>query len=70
MPIGEWLKGPMAGEFEAALDGLESDLLDAAAVRDTYRDHCRGRGEHGKFLWAVYVFADWHRRMRERDLLA
>jgi asparagine synthase (glutamine-hydrolysing) len=69
MPIGEWLKGPLAGEFEDRIRGLETDLVDTDAVRDIYADHTSGRGEHGKFLWTVYVFAVWADRMREQGIL-
>jgi asparagine synthase (glutamine-hydrolysing) len=69
MPIGEWFKGPMADDFQRALDGLETDLLDTGPVRSAYEDHCAGRRERGKFLWAVYVFARWHRRLQRRGVL-
>lgn len=69
MPIGEWLKDELADDFQARLDALDTDLIDGLAVREIYDEHATGRGEHGKFLWAVYVFAVWTDRMREQGLL-
>jgi len=69
LPIGEWFKRPMAADFREAVGSLETDLLDTRAVMAAYEDHCDGRAERGKFLWAVYVFARWHRRLRERGVI-
>jgi asparagine synthase (glutamine-hydrolysing) len=69
MPIGEWFKGPLAADFETAVSTLETDLLDERAVMTAYDDHCAGRTERAKFLWSVYVFAHWHRRLRNRGVI-
>ncbi|NHN60107.1 MULTISPECIES: asparagine synthase (glutamine-hydrolyzing) [Halorussus] len=69
MPVGEWFKTELAGEFEGAVRSLETDLLDTAAVLNIFKQHCTGRGEHGKFLWSVYVFAQWHEQMRRQGVL-
>jgi asparagine synthase (glutamine-hydrolysing) len=68
MPIGEWLKTDLAGEFDDRISGLDTDLVDTRAVRDIYAEHDSG-GEHGKFLWTLYVFAVWADRMREKGVL-
>jgi hypothetical protein len=42
--------------------------VDTRAVRDIYAEQDSG-GEHGKFLWTLYVFAVWADRMREKGVL-
>jgi hypothetical protein len=34
-----------------------------------FEEHKNGRREHGKFLWAVYVFACWHRKMQNEGVI-
>jgi asparagine synthase (glutamine-hydrolysing) len=69
MPIGEWFKDELAAEFRDTLLSVETDVLDADAVRVVYDEHCSGRREHGKFLWSVYVFLKWLDRMRTEGVL-
>lgn len=69
MPIGEWFKNDLATEFLETLRTVDTDLLDADAVREVYDKHCTGRREHGKFLWSVYVFLNWLDRMRSEGVL-
>lgn len=69
MPIGEWFKHGLRDDFERRVTGLESELVDTGAVMDRFREHSNGREEHGKFLWSVYVFARWHDRMVEQDVI-
>lgn len=68
MPIGEWFRGPLAAEFERVVGSLPGEYLDVEAVRESFEAHRRGRVEHGKFLWAVYVFARWHESLRTRGV--
>lgn len=69
MPIGECLKGHhwLRGSLIRCATWRRTSLT--RAVRDIYEDHANGRGEHGKFLWTVYVFAVWVDRMREQGVL-
>lgn len=69
MPIGEWFKNELEEEFKTTISALESDLVDTGAVMDRFAEHKSGRHEHGKFLWAVYVFAQWHNRMADQDII-
>jgi asparagine synthase (glutamine-hydrolysing) len=70
MPIGEWFKNELATEFRETVTGLDTDLVDTEEVLDVFEDHRTGKGEHGKFLWSVYVFARWHRRMVDAGVLS
>jgi asparagine synthase (glutamine-hydrolysing) len=69
MPIGEWFKHELEDEFTATVSGLDTHLVDTSAVMDRFADHKTGTREHGKFLWAVYVFARWHRRMQNQGII-
>jgi len=69
MPVGEWFKNELAEDFRSTVGTLDTDLLDIDAVRAVYREHTAGRAAHGKFLWTVFVFAYWLRRMREANVL-
>jgi len=69
MPVGEWFKNELAEEFHTAVESLETDVLDTDGVMEIYEEHCSNRAEHGKFLWTVYVFAVWLRRMRRENVL-
>ena len=70
MPIGEWFRGPLADAFHEAVAAVDTPLLDTDAVAAIYDEHCAGSRDHGKFLWAVYVFAVWYRRMSDEGVLS
>jgi asparagine synthase (glutamine-hydrolysing) len=69
MPIGEWLKDDLRSEFRETVTSIDTDLFDTRKVLDVFDDHRTGAGEHGKFLWSVYVFARWHRQMTRRGII-
>jgi len=69
MPIGEWFKNQLADEFRSTVADLNTEVLDLQEVMEIFREHRAGDGEHGKFLWSVYVFATWLKRMRAEDVL-
>ncbi|NEU55655.1 asparagine synthase (glutamine-hydrolyzing) [Halorussus sp. MSC15.2] len=69
MPIGEWFKDELATEFCETLRSTDTELLDTDEVRSVYTEHCTGNREHGKFLWSVYVFLKWLKRMRTDGVL-
>jgi len=69
MPIGAWFRGELAGEFERTVREVETGLLDTRAVLDAFEAHRRGRREHSKFLWSVYVYKRWARRLTQRGIL-
>jgi asparagine synthase (glutamine-hydrolysing) len=69
VPVGEWIKGPLADAFESAVRADPTDVLDTDAVFDIYDDHCTGPGDHSKFLWATYVYARWARRMHDEGVI-
>lgn len=64
MPIGEWFKDELRGEFERLVTDVETPLIHADAVRSLLDEHCSGRRDHEWFLWNVYVFTHWYRRMQ------
>lgn len=69
MPIGEWLKGPLADEFQRLVRTVEDPYLDGSETLSIHEEHCTGRRDHEKFCWNVYVYLRWIRRMREQGIL-
>lgn len=69
VPIGEWFKNELAEEFTTTLQNADSELLDIDVIKRLYDEHTNGARDHTNFLWAVYVFARWHTRMRRRGVL-
>lgn len=69
MPIGEWFKHELADEFTATVGEFNADFVDTDAVMNRFAEHSEGRREHGKFLWSVYVFARWHNRMEDQNII-
>jgi asparagine synthase (glutamine-hydrolysing) len=62
VPLGDWLRGPLRPWVEELLDRrrLQSEgLLDPAAIRDAWSDHCSGRRDRRHQLWAVLMFEAW-----------
>jgi asparagine synthase (glutamine-hydrolysing) len=62
VPFGDWLRGPMRDWAEALLaePRLRSEgLLDVAAVRTAWDEHCSGRRDRRHELWAVLMFQAW-----------
>ena len=68
MPIGEWLTGELADEFHDALESIHAPFLDRDAVRTAFVEHRDGRADHAEFLWSVYVYGRWERRLRARGI--
>lgn len=69
MPIGEWFKNELEADFREMVNAVDTDLLDRGEVMNLFEDHKRGNSAHGKFLWSVYVFAYWHRRMEREGII-
>jgi asparagine synthase (glutamine-hydrolysing) len=61
-PIAQWLAGPCAARFRDDVLSPHSpvrDLLDVAVVRRLFKEHRRGRANHGQALWAIWMLARW-----------
>ncbi|MFC6733722.1 asparagine synthase (glutamine-hydrolyzing) [Haladaptatus sp. DYSN1] len=69
MPIGEWFRGPMAQEFRITICDDPTDLLEIADILSVFEEHRNGSHDHEKFLWNVYVYARWAKRMADRGLI-
>lgn len=69
MPIGEWLKDELADEFRTAVTAVDTDAFERSDVLEIFDDHRDGTSEHGKFLWSVYVFSRWHRRLQADGII-
>lgn len=69
MPIGEWFKNELASEFRDTVTGVNTDLINHREVMRLFENHKRGESEHGKFIWSVYVFAHWYRRLEADGII-
>jgi len=62
VPLGAWLRGPLAPWAEALLapDALGDDgLLDAGEVGRLWRAHASGRWDASRDLWPLLMFLAW-----------
>ena len=62
IPIAEWLRGPLREWAEELLSSSalsRSGILNAAPVRDAWREHLAGRGNHQHRLWAILMLQSW-----------
>lgn len=64
IPVGEWLRRELRGEFEAVLSpqALQGSVWNAGAVQSLLREHVLGRRDRFWELWNVYVFERWRRK--------
>jgi asparagine synthase (glutamine-hydrolysing) len=69
MPIGEWLAGPLADDFHEALESIRASFLDRNVIRLIFDAHRKGQADHAKFLWSIYVYGRWERRLRSNGVL-
>jgi asparagine synthase (glutamine-hydrolysing) len=63
-PIGEWLRGPLAGmTSDLLLDGRlrQRGLFDETEVRRLWDDHRTRRAEHPHRLWQLLMLELWFR---------
>ena len=65
MPIGPWLRGPLAGFLRETLldaDGLAgTGMVARAEVQRLVDEHLRGAVDHRKRLWSLMVLELWRR---------
>ncbi len=69
-PLRTWIRGPLAGAVEEAVEGLPADWLDRAALRALFAAHRAGRRDHGRTLWGLLVLERWRRRHGVRGVAA
>jgi asparagine synthase (glutamine-hydrolysing) len=64
-PIGEWIAGRYARQFESEVLGPGSSLrgvLDLEYIRRTFTSHVAGQVNAGYMLWAAWMFERWARQ--------
>lgn len=65
MPIGAWLKGPLAPWMQEVLAPAEIEktgLFNSDYVTRMVHDHVEGRRDNRKHLWTLLVFMLWWKR--------
>jgi asparagine synthase (glutamine-hydrolysing) len=59
-PLAAWLRGSLLAPVERALAEpafADAGLFDPAAVRRLIEQHRSGRSDHGRLIWALFMFA-------------
>jgi asparagine synthase (glutamine-hydrolysing) len=69
-PLDEWIRGPLRGEVEDALETLPAEWLRRDRTQEALREHLAGRRRHGRLLWSLLVLEQWRRRHDVRGLTA
>jgi len=62
VPISDWLRGPLRDWAEHLLDPVrlaEEGYLEAAPIRERWREHLTGRRNWADALWVVLMFQAW-----------
>jgi asparagine synthase (glutamine-hydrolysing) len=61
-PLRAWLRGPLAGAVEEAIESLPIDWIDHAAARARLSEHKSGARDRSSLLWSLLVLEHWRRR--------
>jgi asparagine synthase (glutamine-hydrolysing) len=69
VPIGEWFKNELRSDFLTLVEGTHSGIVSRSRIREIYHQHVNGSRDHSKFLWAIFVYLHWKRRMKDEDIL-
>ncbi|MBK5936605.1 MULTISPECIES: XrtA/PEP-CTERM system amidotransferase [Halorhodospira] len=59
IPLAEWLRGPLRGRLQNALEGerlADCGWFDRVQVQRLFEAHQRGRADHGRLLWSLLMF--------------
>lgn len=68
-PLRAWIRGPLAGAVDEALESLPSAWFDRETLRRRAAEHRGGGRDHGRLLWSLLVLEHWRRRHEVRDVL-
>jgi asparagine synthase (glutamine-hydrolysing) len=62
VPVGEWLKSSMRDLFWDVVSTPGSIPLDRETLEGWYDEHCSGRADRSKILWAAFTLRYWETR--------
>lgn len=65
MPIGEWIKGPLAGWAEDTLRSLDPARYNIAGALAMFADHKSGAANHTRELRTLLMSATWTNKLRK-----
>ena len=69
-PLAAWLRGSLLAPVERALAEpafADAGLFDPAAVRRLIEQHRSGRSDHGRLIWALFMFGRFLTRVHEPE---
>jgi asparagine synthase (glutamine-hydrolysing) len=64
VPVGEWLKSELRELFWDTVSSRGAIVLDRKLLERWYEEHCRGRADRTKVLWAALTLCWWGARVR------
>ena len=67
-PLRAWIRGPLRGPVEEAVESLPGDWFDRETLRERLAQHSSGVHDHGRLLWSLLVLEHWRRRHDIEDL--
>ncbi len=62
LPIGRWLRGPLADWAESLLgkEALDrSEILNSSKVMQVWSEHRSGRRDHESLVWSILMYQSW-----------
>lgn len=62
LPIGRWLRGPLADWAESLLgkEALDrSEVLNSSKVMQVWSEHRSGRRDHESLVWSILMYQSW-----------
>jgi asparagine synthase (glutamine-hydrolysing) len=70
VPLAAWLRGSLLITVERALAApafADAGLFDLGAVRRMIEQHRSGRSDHGRLIWALFMFAGFLAQVHGRE---
>jgi len=61
-PLAAWLRGPLAGVTEEALESLPEAWFRRDVLKQRFDEHASGRHDCSHLLWSLLVLEHWRRR--------
>lgn len=62
LPIDIWLRGPLRDWAEDLLSPSSlNETFDSLPIRQLWKNHLSGRGDHKEALWTILMFEAWRR---------
>jgi asparagine synthase (glutamine-hydrolysing) len=61
-PLAEWIRGPLAGAVQDAIERLPGDWFDRTVLHEVFVQHGSRARNHDRLLWSLLVLEHWRAR--------